>query len=66
MSELQALEGVLEDVGAGGLEEELGWGAGLSPVVLDLGLHLCALGSVALFLLYCSYAHGCALASAYI
>ncbi|KAM5140141.1 LOW QUALITY PROTEIN: scavenger receptor cysteine-rich domain-containing protein SCART1 [Callospermophilus lateralis] len=37
-------------------------GALLSPT----GVHLCALGSVALFLLYCSHVQGSALASAYI
>lgn len=37
-------------------------GALLSPT----GVHLCALGSMVLFLLYCSHVQGSALASAYI
>ncbi|CAK7302014.1 Scavenger receptor cysteine-rich domain-containing protein SCART1 [Vulpes lagopus] len=43
-------------------EEEEEEPAPLSPT----GVHLCAWASVALFLLYCSYARGSALASAYI
>ena len=43
-------------------EEEEEEPAPLSPA----GVHLCAWASVALFLLYCSYARGSALASAYI
>lgn len=43
-------------------EEEEEEEAPLSPT----GVHLCMLASVALFLLYCSYVRGSALASAYI
>lgn len=43
-------------------EEEEEEEAPLSPT----GVHLCMLASVALFLLYCSYVRGFALASAYI
>lgn len=43
-------------------EEEPEEGTALSSV----GVHLCALASAVLVLLYCSYVHGSALASAYI